>query len=68
MANIDVNDDTYRALELLASAWRISPADAVARLVDAVAHDDVDRHDCPSSPPGTAGERVGCRADRNALS
>jgi hypothetical protein len=68
VANIDVNNDTYRALELLASAWRISPADAVARLVDAVAYADVDRHDCSFSPPNTVGEWVGRRADRNAFS
>jgi hypothetical protein len=65
MPDIDVSDDTYHALELLGAAWKISPADVVARLVNTLAPDAVVRRDSPSSPRDAAGEQVALRAGGN---
>lgn len=66
MPNIKVNDDTYDALKLRGTAWKITPADAVDRLANALARDAVARHDYPSSPRDAAGDAAGEQVARCA--
>ncbi len=37
MGHIEVSDDTYRDLELLAASWQTTVGEAVARLIDSLA-------------------------------
>ncbi len=51
MPHIEVDDQTYRALELLAVAWDTTITDVVARLITAASTGTVLRRTHPSSSP-----------------